>query len=80
MNARGAMVPLSAGFWDMWMYKARRAEKRVRGAEGTGGVGGCDTAFGGGGSWVDFRSGLRRAVVTGDVGGWLGAKDRKSVV
>lgn len=60
----------------MWMYKARRAAKRVRGAEGTGGVGGCDTAFGGGGggSWVDFRSGLRRAGVVGDVGGWLDAK------
>lgn len=50
MNARGAMVPLSAGFWDMCKYNARRAEKRVRGADGTGGVGGCETASGGGGS------------------------------
>lgn len=69
MNARGAMVPLSAGFWDMWIYKARRAAKRVRGAEGTGGVGRCGTVFCDGESWVDFRSGLRRAVVAEDVGG-----------
>jgi hypothetical protein len=58
----------------MWMYKARRAEKRVRAAEGMGGVGGCDTAFSGEGSWVDFRSDLRRAGVAGDVGGCVGAK------
>ena len=73
MNARGAMVPLSAGFWDMWIYKARRAEKRERGAEAAAGVGGCDTAFGGGESWGDFGSGLRRAVVPDDVGGCVDA-------
>lgn len=38
MNARGATVPLSLGFLDMWMYRARRAEKRVRGAERMGGL------------------------------------------
>lgn len=69
MNARGAMVPLSAGFWEMWIYKARRAEKRERGGEGADGVGRWGTPFGGEDSWVDFRSGLRRAVVPGDVGG-----------
>lgn len=54
-------MPLSAVFWEMWIYKARRAEKR----EVAGGVGGCETAFGGDDSWMDLRS-VRRVVVGGD--------------
>lgn len=72
MNARGAMVPLSAGFCEMWMYKERSAEISVRGDEGIGGVVGLATPF----AWtesctcVDFRSGcFRRAAMVGEAGG-----------
>jgi len=37
MNARGATVPLSAGFLEMWMNRERRAENSVAGDEGIGG-------------------------------------------
>lgn len=78
MNARGATVPFSAGFSDICMYNERRAEKSVRGGEGTGGVGGCDMPFGPGVPTVGPRSCLRRTTAAGaDTPGGLtwGASD-----
>ena len=34
MKARGATVPFSAGFVEMWRKRERRAEKSVGGLEG----------------------------------------------
>lgn len=72
MNARGAIVPLSAGFCEMWMYRERSADINVRGDVGIWGVGGFAAPFGCAESCVcvDLRSGcFRRPGMVGEAGG-----------
>lgn len=67
MKARGATVPLSAGFFEIWRNRERRAEIRVSGEDGIGGPGGWAVPFEDNGSVVGLRSGLRRPCeVVGD--------------
>ena len=67
------MVPLSAGFWDMWMYRERRAEINVRGDEEIVGVGGFTTPLGWAESGVDLHSGcFRRPATVGEAGAAVG--------
>lgn len=76
MKARGATVPFSAGWVEIYWKRERRAEKRVGGAEGMGGTTGKGTTVIVGVSidWPEvdgFRSGLRRTGARGRGGDGL---------
>ena len=70
MNARGATVPLSEGFFEMCAKSDLRAEESVRGVEGIGSPDDVGVLFQPvsdiprGSVAVGLRSGLLRTVVT----------------